>query len=140
MKTFVLSFILISIGSSATGSERYSIASSPSPEEGDPAITSQPVLLRANGQYREQGRAAAELGNKVLAVMHAIRNPEAANAIQSVTDLGHDQRYYIMVRGWLQYQLDGDKSILKSAGEQTPIDVIQRVQFLEKAIRALDLE
>ena len=59
---------------------------------------------------------------------------------QAVTDLGHDQRYYVMVRGWLTAQLEGDRSILAAAGEQTPREVMERITFLEKAIRAIDQE
>jgi hypothetical protein len=84
--------------------------------------------------------AAMELGRKVLAVRQAIQTPGQANAMQAVTDLGHDQRYYVMVRGWLTYQLEGDRSILAAAGEQTPHAVRERITFLEKAIRAIDLE
>jgi hypothetical protein len=85
-------------------------------------------------------QAAMELGRKVLAVRQAIREPGAASAMQAVTDLGHDQRYYVMVRGWLSYQLEGDRSILAAAGEQTPREVMDRITFLEQAIRAIDLE
>lgn len=81
-----------------------------------------------------------ELGRKVLAVRQAIQTPGEANAMQAITDLGHDQRYYVMVRGWLTFQLEGDRSILAAAGEQTPPGVRERIRFLEKAIRAIDLE
>jgi len=84
--------------------------------------------------------AAMELGRKVLAVRQAIQSPGEANAMQAVTDLGHDQRYYVMVRGWLTFQLEGDRSILAAAGEQAPREVRERIIFLEKAIRAIDLE
>jgi len=83
---------------------------------------------------------ARDLGRKVLAVMEAIQNPEDANAMQAVIELGHDQRYYVMVRGWLSYQLQGDMSILAASGEQTSHEVRERIRFLEKAIRAIDLE
>lgn len=84
--------------------------------------------------------AAMELGRKVLAVRQALQSPGEANAMQAVTDLGHDQRYYVMVRGWLTFQLEGDRSILAAAGEQAPHEVRERIIFLEKAIRAIDLE
>jgi hypothetical protein len=84
--------------------------------------------------------AAMELGRKVLAVRQALQSPGEASAMQAVTDLGHDQRYYVMVRGWLTFQLEGDRSILAAAGEQAPHEVRERIIFLEKAIRAIDLE
>jgi len=85
-------------------------------------------------------QAAMELGRKVLAVREAIHNPRGPNAMQAVTELGRDQRYYVMVRGWLSYQLAGDRSILDAARGQTPDEVMKRIHFLEKAIRAIDLE
>lgn len=85
-------------------------------------------------------QSAMELGRKVLAVMEAIQYPEAPNAMQAVIDLGQDQRYYVMVRGWLQYKLDGDRSILRATAGQLQADVEKRVHFLEQAIRAIDLE
>jgi len=81
-----------------------------------------------------------ELGHKVLAVREAIQNPGAPNALQAVTDLGRDQRYYVMVRGWLSYRLAGDRSILDGTRAQVPDEVRERIHFLEKAIRAIDLE
>lgn len=81
-----------------------------------------------------------ELGRKVLAVSEAIQTPGAENAMQAITDLGHDQRYYVMVRGWLSWQLESDRSILSAAGEETPDEVRERIEFLEQAIRTIDLE
>jgi hypothetical protein len=88
----------------------------------------------------KEDQAALELGREVLAIRHAIQNPKAPNAMKAVTDLGLDQRYYIMVRGWLSYQLRGDTSIHDNAKERTPNDVKERITFLKKAIRAIDLE
>ncbi len=85
-------------------------------------------------------QTSMDLGRKVLAVMDAIQNPEGPNAMQTVTALGRDQRYYVMVRGWLSYQLEGDRSILDASDEQTPPEVRERIRFLEQAIRAIDLE
>ena len=85
-------------------------------------------------------QAAMALGRKVLAVRKAMQSPRAPNAMKAVTDLGHDQRYYIMVRGWLSYQLESDLSILAAGKEQTRDEVKARISFLKKAIRAIDLE
>ena len=79
-----------------------------------------------------------ELGRKVLAIREAIQNPGAPNAMRAVTELGRDQRYYVMVRGWLAYQLEGDRSLLLAGSPSREVEA--RVEFLEKAIRALDLE
>ena len=61
---------------------------------------------------------ALELGRKVLAVRHAIQNPGESNS----------------------YQLEGDLSIVNAAKEHTPNTVTERIEFLNEAIRAIDLE
>ena len=81
---------------------------------------------------------AMELGYKVAAVKVAIQEPDAPGAMHAITSLGHDQRYYVMVRGWLTYQLQGDRSLFEASPDQT--EVRARVDFLQRAIRAIDLE
>jgi hypothetical protein len=83
---------------------------------------------------------ALELGYKVAAINEALQNPEAADALQVITDLGHDQRYYVMVRGWLMYQLQGDLDILEASQEQPPETIRARIDLIQRAIRAIDLE
>ncbi|NOQ63512.1 MAG: hypothetical protein GQ582_03255 [Methyloprofundus sp.] len=87
-----------------------------------------------------ENQAALKLGQQVLALSHVLQNPQQENALQAVTELGHDQRYYIMVRGWLTYQLQADLSIANAAQEQTSEQITARIRFLKKAIRAIDLE
>jgi hypothetical protein len=84
--------------------------------------------------------AAMELGYKIAAVNEALQNPGAPGALQAITNLGHDQRYYVMVRGWLMYQLQGDMSILQASQGQRQPDISARVDFIQRAIRAIDLE
>ena len=81
---------------------------------------------------------AMELGYKVAAVKVAIQDPAAPGAMRAITSLGHDQRYYVMVRGWLTYQLQGDRSLLEASPDQ--MEVRARVDFVQRAIRAIDLE
>ena len=102
-----------------------------------------PRLLAADqlnkfGETDDQ--AALELGRRVQAVREAIQHPEAPDALQAITDLGHDQRYYVMVRGWLLYQRQGDMSIADASRGQTPGHIRTRIRFLDRAIRAIDLE
>jgi len=85
-------------------------------------------------------QTALELGRKVLAVQQALANPSGPKAMKAVTELGHDQRYYVMVRGWLAYQLAGDRSILEAGNAPEQDEVEARIDFVEKAIRAIDLE
>lgn len=84
--------------------------------------------------------AALELGRKVLAIQRALKNPSAPDAMKAVTDLGHDSRYYVIVRGWLSQELAGCQSILDAHRGQAPKEMTERVAFLRKAIRAIDLE
>ena len=80
------------------------------------------------------------LGHKVLAIAEAIRSPGNPRAMDSVLALGRDSRYYVMVRGWLSMQLKGDMSILQARRGDVSPEVAARIAFLQKAIRAIDLE
>jgi len=87
-----------------------------------------------------EDQAALELGYRVQAVREAIQHPEAPHALEAITDLGRDQRYYVMVRGWLTYQRQGDMSIVAARRGQAPEHIHARIRFLDQAIRAIDLE
>ena len=106
-------------------------------------LTAVPRLLAADrpGEFTDmEDQAALELGYRVQAVREAIQHPEAPHALEAITDLGHDQRYYVMVRGWLLYQRQGDMSIADASRGQTPGHIRTRIRFLDRAIRAIDLE
>jgi len=83
---------------------------------------------------------AMELGYRISAINAALQNPTAPGTMRAITDLGHDQRYYVMVRGWLMYQLQGDMSILQASQGPAQATVRARVDFIQQAIRAIDLE
>jgi hypothetical protein len=119
------------------------------------AVTSRPCLLVCwaltvivvSGPAQATERLAEvsdqemlELGRKVIALQVAIRDPTARSALAAVTDLGLDSRYYVMVRGWLSIQLEGDLSIASARGDAVPAEVQARIEFLRRAIRAIDLE
>ena len=80
------------------------------------------------------------LGHRVLAIAEALRNPDAPDAMAAVLELGLDSRYYVMVRGWLAMQLRGDMSIAQARNGGVSAKIAARIAFLEKAIRAIDLE
>jgi hypothetical protein len=84
--------------------------------------------------------AALELGRKVLAVQRALEQPQAPESLEAVKALGLDSRYHVMVRGWLSQQLRNDQSIRDASKERTPQKIRDRIAFVEKAIRAIDLE
>jgi len=81
-----------------------------------------------------------QLGRRVLAIREAIENPDGPNAMQAVIGLGRDQRFYVMVRGWLSLQLEGDLSIANAQGQSVSSKIEERIAFLKRAIRAIDLE
>ena len=108
-----------------------------------PLLIGAPRLLAADWQNQPgemEDQSALELGRRVEAVREAIQHPGAPDALQAITDLGHDQRYYVMVRGWLAYQRQGDRSIVDASRGQAPEHIKARVRFLDRAIRAIDLE
>jgi len=80
------------------------------------------------------------LGHSVLAIAAAVRNPDAPDAMEAVLELGLDSRYYVLVRGWLVMQLRGDMSISQAKNGDVSPQIAARTAFLEKAIRAIDLE
>ena len=80
------------------------------------------------------------LGQKILAVQQAIAHPDLPNSMPAILDLGHDSRYYILVRGWLAEKLRGDQSIATAMTDETPAELERRIEFLKTAIRAIDLE
>lgn len=91
------------------------------------------------GQAQSQEQAALHLGQQVLRLRQALAKPEAPESMQAVLELGQQQAAYMMVRGWLSYQLQADLSLL-AANPQANASVRQRVAFLQQAIRRLDLE
>ena len=88
----------------------------------------------------ESDDEALRLGRQVLAVRAALDEPAVPGAMQAVMDLGLDSRYYVMVRGWLSMQLAGDRSIADASKSKVSPKIERRIEFLEQAIRAIDLE
>lgn len=89
--------------------------------------------------YR-QDREALRLGRQLFAVTEAVQNPSTPGALESILELGTDSRYYVMVRGWLAMQLQGDLSIIAASRADAPPDIAARAEFLQQAIRTIDLE
>lgn len=88
----------------------------------------------------EHEEEALRLGRKVLAVRAAIQDPEGPNAMEAIMDLGTDSRYYVLVRGWLAMQLQGDMSIIDANQDEMRPEIRARIEFIQRAIRAIDLE
>lgn len=79
-----------------------------------------------------------KLGQQINAALQAIKHPKDPTSIHKITVLGWDQRYYLMIRGWLVLQLQADQSIYTGTQEQAHI--ASRIEFIKKAIRTIDLE
>ncbi|WNC67665.1 hypothetical protein RI845_14205 [Thalassotalea nanhaiensis] len=86
----------------------------------------------------EQDLEALKLGKQILAIQEALNNPGDPNSIHKVTAIGWDQRYYLMVRGWLVLRLQADQSAY--TGSQAQSHLGERIEFLKLAIRTIDLE
>ncbi len=83
---------------------------------------------------------AAELGERVEAVRRAIACPRCEGSMRAVVALGTDSRYYVMTRGWLAERLRADQSVLDATRGPAPPELLDRVEFLRRAIRRIDLE
>ena len=131
-------------------SAHYKIRLANEPMSAVPSITTSKILVINNRRLKvikpqmsesdKQDRIALDLGRKVLAVKTAIQNPDAADAMQAITNLGLDQRYYVMLRGWLLMQLQADQSIAEANKPDVPEAVQERIDFIKSAIRRIDLE
>jgi len=91
----------------------------------------------------ENSGEATRVGQAVLDIRQALHEPDLPDAgrMEAITRLGHDSRYYTMVRGWLVQELKGLESIRSARGAAGDTgDLERRIEFLGKAIRALDLE
>jgi hypothetical protein len=97
-------------------------------------------LAVATVAWAGSNSSAEALGQKIHNVQKAINNPDQPESLQAVLDLGLDSRYYTLVHGWLNYQLQGDRSIVDASAPGTRPQIEARIRFLEKAIRAIDLE
>lgn len=82
-----------------------------------------------------------QIGVMVKGIQHALKNPEEKGSLETITKYGLDSRYYTMIRGWLMLELTGVKSQYEAAGGESFQQKHKiRISFLEKAIRAIDLE
>ena len=80
------------------------------------------------------------LGQKIRAIQQTLDNPERMDNLDVIIELGTDQRYYKLVRGWLGYQLQADRSILQARQGRVTEKIQQRIKLVEEAIRRIDLE
>lgn len=109
-----------------------------------PAATPASQRAPSSSELTTDDQEALELGKKVLAVKTALESPCELSSMKAVKDLGHDSRYYVLTRGWIQQHLKMAESYRDTAKYRNSADeqkrVEQRIQCLQKMIRTLDLE
>ena len=102
-----------------------------------------PLILLSSVLYAEDLKNSEEykIGVMVKAVAKALKSPEKAGSLKVISEYGTDTRYYTMIRGWLVQELKGAESLL-SVNKDKPRGkhFQQKVDFLKKAIRRIDLE
>ena len=81
------------------------------------------------------------IGVMVKSLDNAIQHP-SADALELISQYGTDSRYYVMIRGWLVQELQGANSQLAANRKEDmhKAKLQQRVDFLQQAIRRIDLE
>ena len=81
------------------------------------------------------------VGVMVKEISAALQNSADPKSFELITTYGHDSRYYVMIRGWLVQELSGTQSqVRKNDDSALNRQKIQKVDFLTKAIRRIDLE
>ncbi len=94
-----------------------------------------------------------QIGVMIEAISAALAKPTDPSSLETISQYGTDSRYYVMIRGWLvqelsgvQSQLDATLSAQSRADSITASDLetkqsfIDKVAFLQRAIRRIDLE
>lgn len=104
-----------------------------SAEVATPINADAPKDLKQSEEYK--------IGVMVKAIALAIKTPEKQESLKTIARYGTDSRYYVMIRGWLSQVLRGTESQLDA--NRDPVrkaKIQQKVDFLKKSIRRIDLE
>lgn len=92
----------------------------------------------------EVDKQAMELGRKVLKVKEALKNPDKKESFEAIKSLGHDSRYYVLVRGWLTQHIHMTESYKGTSKYKSSKDYKKKIDArqlaLQKMLRAIDLE
>jgi hypothetical protein len=101
------------------------------------------ALTNVGGELRaEEHPGDGQAGRMLQQLQQAIEQPELEISQQVVVRYGSDQRYYLMIRGWLNERLQGLESQLGTQGDNTErVQQLQvRIEALRGLIRRIDLE
>ncbi|MDF3128501.1 hypothetical protein P0Y35_04775 [Kiritimatiellaeota bacterium B1221] len=96
------------------------------------------------GAVEVSDEEAMVLGRQVLAVKEALANPQAPASLDTVTALGQDSRYAVMVRGWLVQHIRMAESYRGTSEYQNSpagkLEVEKSISSYQKMLRRIDLE
>jgi hypothetical protein len=82
-----------------------------------------------------------KIGVMVKAIAAAIKAPEKPASLKTISDHGTDSRYYVMIRGWFIQDMKGTESQLNATRDPArKAKLQQKVHFLKKSLRRIDLE
>ena len=100
------------------------------------ALLAIPVMATESAQSEEYA-----IGVMVKALDDAIQHP-SDQSLSTITNYGTDSRYYVMIRGWLVQERQGAQSQLSAyrKDDNHRAKLQQKVDFLQQAIRRIDLE
>ncbi|MBE7214193.1 hypothetical protein MK852_24245 [Shewanella benthica] len=102
------------------------------------------VTAKDNNFYDESSQTY-QIGVMVEAISAALTKPTAPESLVTISQYGTDSRYYVMIRGWLVQELAGvqsqlDASYATESNSENKQKFIDKVAFLQQAIRRIDLE
>jgi hypothetical protein len=81
------------------------------------------------------------IGRMVQEIQAALQAPDDPKSLETIAGHGTDSRYYTMIRGWLVQLLAGARSQHDASRDpELQARHAVTVDFLEKAIRRIDLE
>lgn len=107
-------------------------------------LSSTPVTAKDSNFYDESSQTY-RVGIMVEEISDALTRPNDTESLVTISQYGTDSRYYVMIRGWLVQELAGvqsqlDASQTNESNSENKQKFIDKVTFLQQAIRRIDLE
>lgn len=144
---FILSFTCLLPSQAFAGISITSYLSAQEPVFSTPKMASKEAEHLSEEPLSEEPLSEEyKIGVMIKALSQAIASPDTPDSLAIITQYGTDSRYYVMIRGWLVQELSGVQSQLdatrghKTEDGSAKAKLAERVSFLTKAIRRIDLE
>ncbi|QDO82273.1 hypothetical protein FM037_02235 [Shewanella psychropiezotolerans] len=107
-------------------------------------LSTMPVTAQGN-QLDDNPSQTYRVGVMVEEISDALTKPNDTESLATISQYGTDSRYYVMIRGWLVQELAGvqsqlDASQTNESNSENKQKFIDKVTFLQRAIRRIDLE